>query len=128
MNLKELSEVYALLGRYDLRNDAETGFIKSDIAEMFIHPDWNDSRDSLSYDADIAVLLLKQEITFNNFIQPICLPQSNTNVYNVRGVVAGYGRTESLSLPNKPKHVEILSKDLTCLFEEPVLARFGSPR
>uniref|UniRef100_T1IT27 limulus clotting factor C n=1 Tax=Strigamia maritima TaxID=126957 RepID=T1IT27_STRMM len=44
------------------------------------------------FDSDIALLILDQPVTFNDYIQPICI-NSNKNLGNVMTTVAGWGRT-----------------------------------
>lgn len=46
---------------------------------------------------DIALLLLRGNVEFNDFVKPICLPLSTNNIENfndVSMIVAGFGRTE----------------------------------
>lgn len=122
------SNVYAFLGRYDLLNNAEIGSVKRDVAQTMLHPSWKPLESS--YDGDVAIILLKLEITFNNIIQPICLPTSSTNTERTKGTVAGYGLSTSNSKhETKPRHVEISSIDHgTCLYSDPTLAYVGSIR
>lgn len=48
-------------------------------------------------DSDIAILIMDEPVTFTRFIQPICLPLASINVFDVEGLVAGYGRNETLT-------------------------------
>jgi secreted trypsin-like serine protease len=94
-----------------------------------IHPDW-DIR-AQKYDADIAVLVVKNKITFGTFVQPACLPEPTTNVFNTRGTIVGYGASENSTKTNenRPKFVEIPSIDNEkCLFEHLSFHFFGSYR
>lgn len=122
------SNVYALLGRFDLENNAEVGSVKRDVARSVLHPDWKPLNSS--FDADISIIFLTLEITFNDLIQPVCLPSSTANAINVKGTVAGYGITSSgSSHETTPKHTEISSYDHgTCLYSDPNLAFIGSLR
>lgn len=119
--------IYAILGRHDLENDYEVGSIEVDISEIKIHPEWNPFE--VSFHADVAVLELAMEVSFTEYIQPICLPEPNTNVFDVEGVVAGYGLTENSNTHvNLPKFIEISSiSHRECLFKEPNLVQIGSP-
>lgn len=83
-----------------------------------------------SFDADIAIILLKLEIPFSELIQPVCLPSSSTTAINKKGIVVGYGLTSSSSRhETKPRYVEISSIDHgTCLYTDPSLAFVGSLR
>ena len=120
--------VYAILGRFDLLNNAEIGSVRRDVARSILHPDWQPI--SASFDGDIAIILLNLEITFNDLIQPICMPTSTTNAINVKGIVAGYGLTSnSTNHETKPRYTEISSIDHgTCLYTDPNLAFVGSLR
>lgn len=61
-------------------------------------------------DGDIVILKLNESIPFNNFINPICLPRPEVNVFNLMGTVVGYGKSESLlNHEITPKYVEIVS-------------------
>jgi hypothetical protein len=118
-----------MLGEYDLDNDNEINSINADISEIFLHPDWNPS--NLNYDADLALLSMKSQIIFNEYVQPICLPASDLKIFDTRGVVSGYGLSESSNgrHENRPRHVEIPSvSQETCLFSDHRLVRISSQR
>lgn len=126
---KSPSDVFAMLGEYDLDNDNEIHSIIAELSEINIHPDWKSS--SLNYDADIAMISLKSQIIFNEFVQPICLPESDTKVFDILGFVSGYGLSETSNgrHENRPKHVEIPAvTHETCLFSDHRLVRVSSQR
>ncbi|KAL7035925.1 hypothetical protein ACKWTF_008625 [Chironomus riparius] len=84
------------LGRYNLRSDAERGYLFSGVTKFIMHADWNPRVDS--YDGDIAAIVLLRTIQFTNLIQPICLWDSTNNYADIidhKGVVAGYGKTQT---------------------------------
>ena len=60
------------------------------IEQIFIHPNFNPP--STGTDYDVALIKLKEPITFNNDVRPVCLPTSDfppgTNCY-----VTGWGNT-----------------------------------
>ncbi|KAG5667426.1 hypothetical protein PVAND_015406 [Polypedilum vanderplanki] len=94
-----------------------------------MHPDWN-IRTS-SFDADVSILTLKNEISFNNFIQPACLPEITSNVYNTKGTVAGYGLSleSGNNHENRPKFLEINSvTQEECLFSNEIYNKISSRR
>lgn len=118
-----------MLGEYDLDDDHEIFSTTSEISEISLHPDWKPS--TINYDADIAILSLKSEIIFNTYVQPICLPESDAKIFDIRGVVSGYGLSESSNgiHENRPRHVEIPSvSQETCLFTDHRLVRVSSQR
>lgn len=89
-NFERTADVmYAFLGRYDFNSQNEGFAYKADIASVNIHEEWDTSK--TTFDADIAILTLKNLITFNDYIQPVCLPSSDADVFDVVGYVAGYG-------------------------------------
>jgi secreted trypsin-like serine protease len=98
------------------------------ISSIRIHPDWD--YNNTRYDADIAVLLLKDKITFGTFVQPACLPAPTSNVFNTRGTIVGYGLSEnSTTRENRPKFVETPSIDNeNCLWESLIFHFSGSRR
>jgi secreted trypsin-like serine protease len=100
------------------------------IRNIKIHKDWKPN--ILSFDADIALLELDEELTFGTYIQPICLiePKSDMEQIN-KGFVAGYGKSEFndvetiarvVDMPihsyheclNSPDHVKLLSHRMFC--------------
>jgi secreted trypsin-like serine protease len=118
---------YAFIGKYDLKAD-ESGSIRGSFSSIRMHPDWN--YESVRFDADIAVLVLKNTITYGTFVQPACLPAPSTNVFNIRGTIVGYGLTETTNgHENRPKFVEIASVDhTTCLWKSHTFQVVGSER
>lgn len=60
--------IKAYLGKYNLIVPNESGSKTSWVSEIFIHPDWNSS--AITFDADVAVIVLGEIIEFNAYIQP----------------------------------------------------------
>ncbi|KAM8718752.1 hypothetical protein ACLKA7_001462 [Drosophila subpalustris] len=65
------NELLVFLGRHNLKNWNEEGSLAAPVDGIYIHSDYN--KQIGDYDADIAVLILKDEVRFNTFIQPVCL-------------------------------------------------------
>jgi len=80
----------------------EKGRISVDVQSVRLHPDWNPIVDS--YDADIAILKLEDEVLFTNFIQPICLiePESDVATLN-EGMVVGFESSDNGQIANTPR-------------------------
>jgi secreted trypsin-like serine protease len=77
------------------------------------------------------LLVLKDKITYGTFVQPACLPEPNTDVFNTRGTIVGYGASETsiTTNENRPKFVEIPSVDNeNCLWDHLSFQFFGSKR
>lgn len=78
------------MGKFNLYDLRENGYISSDIQSFVVHPQWN-PRDN-SYDSDIAIAILVKKVIFSNTIRPICIwPQSNGHydLVGKKGVIAG---------------------------------------
>lgn len=126
----KLDSFYTLIGKFNLKDSDEPGVVESYFVSIKIHPDWKPLAET--YDGDVALLKLKSDITFTNFIQPACLPTITTQVFEVDGFVAGYGFTEDTveevaeSLP-KFVNIESVTQE-TCLFSHEVISRISSPR
>lgn len=123
--------IFALLGRYDLKEEGEKNWLRREIAERKPHEEYKywDLEHSKA-DADIAVLIMSESVTFTNYIQPICLPTPKDYVFDVSGVIVGYGKpdpyTEHL---NTPQFLTMTSVNLTtCLFSNKQSLHTVSPR
>uniref|UniRef100_A0AAY4A9C2 Vitamin K-dependent protein C n=1 Tax=Denticeps clupeoides TaxID=299321 RepID=A0AAY4A9C2_9TELE len=67
-----------------------------------------------NYNHDIALIKLKQHITFNTNIMPLCLP-SRDHQYIPDTLVSGFGMTEDKKIPTKLRFVRVpLVKDDVC--------------
>jgi len=103
-----------LLGVHNVLKINETGTVSARVRAIHIHPDWNVNVNS--YEADIAVIVLENEIQFNEFIHPICLalPQS-APAYASNGTVVGFGRTETREYSKIPQKLDLpISNYHTC--------------
>jgi Trypsin len=68
---KSPAEVIAFLGRYDLNVSHERDAVAAYPVDFIIHPDWKPF-DS-SFDADIAIIKLSQDVPLRQNIFPVCL-------------------------------------------------------
>ncbi|KAL6425433.1 hypothetical protein ACFW04_009546 [Cataglyphis niger] len=96
------------LGEYDTDTerdcvpDSEDSVVCADdtitvgVEEQIAHEEYRPLSRDQRY--DIALLRLSRDVSFTNFIKPICLP-SNTSL-NGKLVVAGWGKTETRSASN----------------------------
>uniref|UniRef100_A0AAY4A9H8 Vitamin K-dependent protein C n=1 Tax=Denticeps clupeoides TaxID=299321 RepID=A0AAY4A9H8_9TELE len=69
-----------------------------------------------NYNHDIALIKLKQHITFNTNIMPLCLPsRDHQYIPDTYGLVSGFGTTEDKKIPTKLRFVRVpLVKDDVC--------------
>uniref|UniRef100_A0A3B3H3B3 Peptidase S1 domain-containing protein n=1 Tax=Oryzias latipes TaxID=8090 RepID=A0A3B3H3B3_ORYLA len=72
-------------------------FLGLQITTLIVHPNYN----SVTADNDIALLQLSSQVTFNNYITPVCLPSTNSTFYSgVNTWVTGWGNIGTgVSLP-----------------------------
>lgn len=80
-------QISITLGAIDSSNNNRNIF---DVIEVITHPEWNTTHDT-RYDADLAIIKLKNSVEFSEHIQPVCLPTSDEKVFEVTGFVASYG-------------------------------------
>ncbi|KAL7013281.1 hypothetical protein ACKWTF_015317 [Chironomus riparius] len=121
-------DMLVLLGVYDLNNPYEVGRGVFPVQNINMHPHWNPQ--IKSFDADIAVLVLENQVTFGYYIQPICLPTLNIKVIT-RGYVVGYGKSEDTSKvhENIPKIIETpIHENADCFLKNYFLATLSSRR
>ena len=83
---------------------------KIDIKEIIMHPMYNGSRKNAKFDNDIALLKLKEPLTFNAYVRPARLPDSTLNPESKgqKAIVSGWGTISSES--------KVGSKDLKFVF------------
>jgi hypothetical protein len=105
--------LFALLGRFNVSDKNEQNWVQKNISTKIIHPDYKHKFYHRMSDADIALLIMESPVEFTNYIQPICLPSSDQNVFNVRGIVAGYGRTGRYEDPTEvPYQINLYTDNL----------------
>lgn len=123
-------QILVLLGRHNLEVMLERGSVQKDVDEIFLHPDWKpfDSK----FDADLAILVLSDSVAFSSFIQPVCLPDPDEVISDLRGTVVGWGTTENFAT-NKHELIphQATTKamnDSFCYTTNPQVATFSSTR
>ncbi|KAH8408878.1 hypothetical protein KR009_002975 [Drosophila setifemur] len=97
------NEVLVFLGRHNLKNWNEEGSLAAPVDGIYIHPDYNSQLSS--YDADIAVIMLKDEVRFNTFIRPACLWSGSSKVEYIlgeHGIVIGWSFDRSNTTQTNP--------------------------
>jgi len=88
-----------MIGAHNLEARREYGAITASVKDIHIHHDWNPY--ITSYDADIAILELANDVTFNEYIQPICIaaPKSEAAL-KTEGLIVGFGKSEYNNIEN----------------------------
>lgn len=79
------NEIIVLLGVHDIFKRNEIGSNARFVSKIILHPDWK-SEDP-RYDANIAVIFLRNEVKFSNTIEPICLPTPRATMSLDDGVI-----------------------------------------
>lgn len=75
-------------------NFREKGSSLINILKIIIHEDWNS--DAENYDADIALLRVKKQIQYTDFVKPICLFKPNDGTGDIKtGWLIGYGESSN---------------------------------
>lgn len=91
------AEIKVVLGSRNLNDTKDTGRKEFSVEKIVISPAWHSL--ITSFDGDIAILFLTEDVTFSRYIQPICLPDQT--VWSITtGETAGWCRT-SLNRPEK---------------------------
>ncbi|CAG9812296.1 unnamed protein product [Chironomus riparius] len=99
-------DLIVALGAHNLRSSFEVGRLYIAVKKITIHPDWHPKIQS--YDADIAVLELSKKVTFDEFIQPICLSDTQSASSSISlGLVVGFGKSEFAEIENIARSVNI---------------------
>ncbi|CAO1412374.1 unnamed protein product [Diamesa serratosioi] len=118
-------------GKHNLDDNYETGYQRTIARKFIVHNDWNIN--DQAYDADIAIVVLKNQIQFTEYVRPICLWTSsdelNLVVGNV-GVVVGWGKNEYNELNTAfPKMIDAqIVSDSSCLRSSAVYREITSDR
>lgn len=122
-------EITVAFGAYDLGKEFETETIYKSPKEIIIHPDWK--TDIENYDADLAVLVMAEEIEFSSFIIPVCLWSFQNDLSAQEGVIAGwgYGQVDANTHENIPKKLKIpIHSNEDCFFSNPAIVQISSER
>ncbi|XP_018794995.1 PREDICTED: serine protease easter-like isoform X2 [Bactrocera latifrons] len=97
-----LSDVLVRLGEWNLNDDhgcnenrCELPFQEKEIDAIIIHPDYKEE----SMDNDVALLLIRNGVEFNDDVKPICLPiddsQRDNSYEKQQASISGWGGTEN---------------------------------
>ncbi|XP_055853321.1 serine proteinase stubble-like [Episyrphus balteatus] len=113
-------EILVSLGRHNLTNWSDSYIVQRDVERIIQHPDYNPELDKA--DADVALIRLKEPVTFTYAVRPICLwdgslPLDVQDIVGARGVVVGWGRDENNnSITTSPKLVNAtIASEISCL-------------
>ena len=118
-----------ILGGHNLDNAMEVGRVSTGVKSIKIHRDWNPRVEK--FDADIAVLILEDEIDFNYYIQPVCMTRIGKDILSyTEGIIVGFGKSEdSKSHQNVPMKANTPIRTASECYEEfPNLVNISTQR
>jgi secreted trypsin-like serine protease len=84
--------VTAFVGKHNLSVVDEPGSAQHSVQEIVLHRDWDS--ESVEFDADISIVVLRDSVVFSKNVEPICLPQPNYDEVVETGTVVGWGVSE----------------------------------
>lgn len=108
------SDISVLLGAHNIGQTNETGRVVFSADAIYIHDEWNTKK--LEFNNDVALIRLSETVTFNQNIQPVCLPSTET-LNQSNGTVVGWGHYDDKKIiSDYPREVDVpILDDFDCL-------------
>ena len=104
-------KILLAFGRHDIRDWTEKNMVISDVDEIIVHSDYLSKRDSKIFDADIAILITKDFISYTSMIKPICLwpssVDSSHSLIGTNGTLVGWGQPFENVDENVPRRLTL---------------------
>lgn len=102
------NEILIYLGRHDMNNWMEKGSVIRTASSIHFPVAYKAGGIS-EYDGDISVVVLQSEVTFSEYIQPICLWEGSTDdMIGMSGIVVGWGSDRNgMAITQTPKSISI---------------------
>lgn len=119
---RRTQDIQLRIGAHDLLNEAETFITEPE--RIFIHPEWNVT--TMRYYADIAVMILKENVPYTRNIRPVCI--TNRRLPTTQGYLAGWtdnGRIVE-NLPRQAAISHVTNEECFLNTENYKLVRIGS--
>lgn len=83
------SQIRVRVGEYDFSRETEQlPYVERSVSKKIVHPQYN----FYTYEYDIALVKMDQQLEFAAHIGPICLPATDDLLVGREGVVTGWGR------------------------------------
>uniref|UniRef100_W5MLB6 complement subcomponent C1r n=1 Tax=Lepisosteus oculatus TaxID=7918 RepID=W5MLB6_LEPOC len=106
-SLQSLETIVESLEVYVGDNDVEN-ILKNKLSVEAVFPHPGFSQSSTSFDNDLALIKLKEPVTVNRHIMPLCLPPEGTPYSpGSVGYVSGWGVTEEDTISNRLKFIRL---------------------
>jgi hypothetical protein len=123
------NELTALLGKHSLTTYNEIGSRNSSVSEIILHQNWQwNNKLEDTYNVDIVVVVLSEQIEFNRYILPVCLPKKSEDKIKGKGWIAGWGQSvffEKHAAKLNELEVPIID-GYSCLLKYPDLTQISS--
>lgn len=103
-------KIVLAFGRHDIRDWTEKNMMITDVEKIIIHPDYLSKEDSSIFDADIAILITKDVISYSTMIKPICLwptADSTPSIAGINGTLVGWGQPFDNIERNVPRRLTL---------------------
>lgn len=116
-----------IVGAYNLSDQFEDGRISSGVKSYKVHRGWNAFE--TKYHADIAIVELISEVTFNRYVKPICLSREDLTDFNT-GSLAGWGHFDDFRrVSDVPRKITVnVIADGQCFRDDPRLVIASSEK
>ncbi|CAG9821463.1 unnamed protein product [Phaedon cochleariae] len=105
LQVLKIQDMLLVMGTNDVTNWEANGAVSRRVIKVNTHPDF--MRNPNSAHADISVVTMDNQVSFSDFLIPVCLWMEDTDLYPVTnkvGTVAGYGQDE-IARKNGALHV-----------------------
>ena len=112
------NEIIIYLGRYNILRWMEEGSQPAEVEQIIVHSEY--MKNETSYDADVALIILKKRVQYSEYIRPICLwngPNDINEIIGSTGTVVGWGRDGSGNMVSaEPQKISLpVVAEATCL-------------
>ncbi|CAG9807115.1 unnamed protein product [Chironomus riparius] len=95
-------DIVVLLGFQNLKSVFEVGRLSVAVKSIRVHNDWNPQ--TASFDADIAILELDDNVNFGPYIQPICLFDAEADAASLKNAsIVGFSSTLNGGVAKVPR-------------------------
>lgn len=115
------NELEIVLGLLELYKIEELGREDFSVKQILTHPNW-DSSTPTSFDGDIAIIILAQNVRFTRQIRPICLPNDRV-LDTLIGEIASWAKfdkTKEMSTKPRRKAIQMI-RNRVCFKKQPQL-------
>lgn len=121
-----IRDILLMFGAYNLNEKSGAQFRTP--SEIILHDDWNPFVET--YDADIALLIMDNEVLLSKLITPICIWDSAKDPKTQSGITAGWGKANSeASHEMIPKQLSVpIKSQEDCLFSNAAFQKLASKR